>query len=78
MLSRQRLIYQYMQKIKKMLRIMGFILLITLAVIGVGITGIAPVITNRRTKNSENLNQIELVEKKKTTQKSDSKGEIGE
>ena len=67
-----------MQKIKKILRILGFILLIILAVIGVGITGAAPVLNNRRTKNSENSCQIELVEKKKTTQKSDSKGEIGE
>ena len=67
-----------MQKINKTLRIIGFILLITLAVIGVGITGIAPVMTNRRTKNSENLNQIELVEKKKNNAKSDTKGEIEE
>ena len=67
-----------MQNIKKLLRLMGFVVLITLAVIGVGLTGAAPVFPNRRTKNSENLINIEMVEKKKDTDNSDQLKDIFE
>jgi hypothetical protein len=59
-----------MRKIKYVLRIMGFILLITLAVLGVGLAGAVPVFNNRRSKNGDNLTVIEMVEKKKDTDSS--------
>lgn len=64
-----------MRKIMKAIRLLGLVLMILLASIGIGLTGGVPVFSNSR-KEDQNEIKIELVETEKedeTTKKSDFK-----
>lgn len=54
-----------MERIKRILRITGIVILICLASIGIGITGAAPVNIGRRDSKPDNGDKIELVEEQK-------------
>lgn len=64
-----------MEKIQRAVRFLVIILLIILATIGIGITGVAPTLPQHR-KNSDNVVKIELVEDKERKKKSNQTAEI--
>lgn len=54
-----------MKTFKKVLRILGLVFLMLLAIMGVAITGVAPILPGQREKNYGKETRTELVEKKK-------------
>lgn len=53
-----------MKRFKKILKLAGFILLMVLASVGIGLTGAAPIMPKNRHRLNDNLVKTELVEAK--------------
>ena len=53
-----------MKKFKRVARICGLVLMMILALVGMGITGAAPVLPKNRERLGDNKMQTELVEKR--------------
>lgn len=51
-----------MERFKRILKIAGIVILVSLASLGIGITGAAPIDINRKDSKPENGTKIELVE----------------
>lgn len=51
-----------MKTLKRVLKITGLVIMIVLASLGIGLTGVAPIALFKRGRDKKNLTKIELVE----------------
>jgi|GEM_PF-2786917 len=65
-----------MKRFKRVLKIIGFVMLIFLASIGIGITDAAPITLNRKDSKPENGTKIELVEENRKRIKASKQKEV--